>query len=63
MQLKNFKISTRLVAGFGLMAALMAVLSIQFLGNIRSVQTEFRDMTQDHYPKVVAIHTVKSLVL
>lgn len=63
MQLKNIKISTRLVLGFGVMAVLVLFLGFLFVGQIQSVQAEFRGMTQQRYPKVVAVHRIKSLVL
>lgn len=63
MQLKNIKISTRLIFGFGLMATLVLILGLLFVLQIRSVQAQFRDVTQQYYPRVVALHNVKSLVL
>lgn len=63
MQLRNIRISTRLVLGFGFMAVLMLVLGMQFAGQIQSVQAEFKGLTQRNYPRVVAVHRIKSLVL
>ncbi len=63
MPLHNITISTRLALGFGFMALLVLTLGLQFVSQIRTVQTEFRGMTQGHYPKVVAVHRIKSLVL
>ena len=63
MQLKNVKISTRLLAGFGFMAALLLLLGALFVGELSAVRTAFRGMTEEHYPRVVAVHKIKSMVL
>ncbi len=63
MSLNNTRISIRLIFGFGFMAALVLLLGLLSVAQIRSVQTEFRGMTRDHYPRVVAVHRIKSLVL
>ncbi len=63
MQLKNLRIRTRLLAGFGVMVALVLVLGVLFVVQLRAVQGEFNGMTRQHYPRVVALHKVKSLVL
>lgn len=63
MQLKNIRIATRLLIGFGVMVALVLVLGGLFVMQVRSVQNEFRGMTRQHYPRVIALHKVKSLVL
>jgi methyl-accepting chemotaxis protein len=51
------------MSGFGFMIVLVVFLGLQFVSHIRSAQTEFQGVAQDHYPKVVAAHTIKSLVL
>jgi methyl-accepting chemotaxis protein len=63
MQLNNVRISTRLLLGFGAMVALVFVLGGFFLAQIQAVRVEFKGMTQQHYPRVVALHRIKSLVL
>jgi methyl-accepting chemotaxis protein len=63
VQLQNIRISIRLFLGFGFMIVLSVFLGLLFVGQMRSVQTEFRRMSGEHYPKVVAAHQVKSLVL
>lgn len=63
MQLKNIRIATRLLIGFGAMVALVLVLGGLFVAQVRSIQSEFNGMTRQHYPRVVALHRIKSLVL
>ena len=63
MQLHNIRISTRLALGFGFMALLVLILGLQFAGQLGVVRAEFRDMNHARYPRVVAVHRIKSLVL
>jgi methyl-accepting chemotaxis protein len=58
MNLDDMKISTRLSAGFGLMALLMALMGGLTLLKVGSVDESFRMVIDDRYPKINALHEI-----
>ncbi|MFO1196228.1 MAG: methyl-accepting chemotaxis protein [Burkholderiaceae bacterium] len=59
MNLRNTKISTRLVFGFGLLALLTLGMGGMSLVKIRTVDEEFRLVVDDRYPKISSLTGVK----
>jgi len=53
MRFDNLKISTKLALGFGLLAALIALMGGVALVKINTVEVSFNSVIQDRYPKVV----------
>ena len=60
--LDNMKISTRLILGFACITAMIALMGLLFNGKINQVQSEFQNVAESSYPKVMAIQQLKSLV-
>jgi len=58
MDLKDMKISTRLIVGFGTMALLITIMgSLSILSN-RTVDTSIHKIAEDRYPKIVTFFEV-----
>ncbi len=53
MSLANLKVGARLGLGFGAMIAMMIVVAILGVTNLRSIQGELKDIINDKFPKTV----------
>jgi len=60
MTLNDLRISTRLAAGFAVMAALIVVVGAMSIAKVTSIDDEFRLALEDRYPKVKAFQTIKA---
>ena len=59
MNLKDLKISTRLILGFGAMALLIVLMGTLSLLKINEVKADFNDVVNVDYPKVAGFQDIK----
>ena len=62
MNINNFKISTKLTLGFGLMAVLLFLISATSLWKAKNLHDDFESVMHQQYPKVVKIEEIKDLL-
>ena len=62
MNINNFKISTKLTLGFGLMAVLLFLISATSLWKAKNLHDDFESVIHQQYPKVVKIEEIKDLL-
>ena len=62
MNINNFKISTKLTLGFGLMAVLLFLISANSLWKAKNLHDDFESVMHQQYPKVVKIEEIKDLL-
>jgi methyl-accepting chemotaxis protein len=62
MELRNTKLATRLLLGFGAMCAMLILVGGVGLFNVASIDREFDLVMKDRYPKIVQLDTVRSKV-
>jgi methyl-accepting chemotaxis protein len=62
MNMKNWKIGTRLGVGFSLMSALLLVISVVSFVRLDTTQTEIGNILNDRYPKVQMVSGIEESI-